>query len=195
VIRDVIDIIKQVKDFQDDGGDSLTKKLLKPSSPRPTVFKNASGMIAYFPILTSETTNFELLEKVRIGFEAEYASYLSLAINATSSLGEDSTTKAGDLIKRVHTNELPSKGLNIPYDGVRALLDESVRFESRTLSDDLNLELLEAFGNGNIARVPDASLKWPGSGPNGTVTAADLPNAANMTADEIQKETTRKNRG
>ena len=155
-------------------------------------------MIAYFPILTSETTNFELLEKVRIGFEAEYASYLSLAINATSSLGEDSTTKAGDLIKRVHTNELPSKGLNIPYDGVRALLDESVKFDSMTLADDLNLELLEAFGNGQIARTADASLKWPGTGTNGAVTAADIPatgtNANTLTPDEIQREVIKRNR-
>lgn len=144
MIRDVIDIIKQVKDFENDGGDSLTKSLLKPASARPTIFKNATGMIAYFPILCSENIGAENLEKIRLGFEQEYASYLGLAVNATNKLSGEATTASG-ILGRVHNNELPAKGVQLGSvaGNVRSLLDESVKMNALTLEEDFNLELLE----------------------------------------------------
>ena len=160
LIRDVIDIVKQVQDFQSNP-DNLSSKLLKPSSARPTIFKNAAGMIAYFPILVSENVNFEQLEKVRIGLEAEYAGYLGLAINAKAALsGEDSTAK--DVLGKVHTNELPSKGINVDYTAVRALLDESVKLDSRTLADDMNLNLLEGNKQTNTDEANGVQLNVGG---------------------------------
>ena len=145
MIRDVVDIIKQVKDFENDGGNSLIKSLLNPASARPTIFKNATGMIAYFPILCSENIGAENLEKVRLGFEQEYASYLGLAVNATNNMSGEKTN-AGTILSRVHNNELPAKGVQLGSvaGNVRSLLDESVKVNSITLEEDFNLELLEA---------------------------------------------------
>ena len=144
MIRDVVDIIKQVKDFENDGGDSLVKSLLKPASARPTIFKNATGMIAYFPILCSENVGAENLEKVRLGFEQEYASYLGLAVNASNSISGETSTASG-ILSRVHNNELPAKGVQIGSvaGNVRSLLDESVKLNAITLEADFNLNLLE----------------------------------------------------
>lgn len=153
MIRDVIDIIKQVKDFESDGGDSLMKKILAPSSARPTIFKNASGMVAYFPILAGKSISYELLERVRSGFESEYANYLGLALNAKASLAGETTT-ASAVLKKVHSNELPQKGVNVGSvrDMTRALLDESVKLNAVTMAEDFNMSLLEDDNTIHVAK-------------------------------------------
>jgi len=104
IIRDVLDVVDNIKDVTIGSGSSVKKKLFDIFKSNQSIEKVARESIMQFPVLVSDAVEPESLRIIVNALEQDYATFVRIAMGMDEIVElEDDETKI-DYVKRFHQN-------------------------------------------------------------------------------------------